>query len=57
MIRGGWGLSIGECKEKRGRFDNQLLKDLSSVTVDDVASVEPIKTMNCGVVEDTNALS
>ena len=42
--------------EIRGRFDNQLLKDWSSVTVDDVASVEPIKTTNNGVVEDNDAL-
>ena len=39
-----------------GRFDNQLPMDLSSVTVDDVAIVEPIKTINDGVVEDTDAL-
>ena len=42
--------------EIRGIFDNQLSKELLSVTVDDAASVEPIKTNNDGVVEDTDAL-
>ena len=42
--------------EIRGIFDNQLSKDLSSVTADNVASAEPIKAINDGVVEDTDAL-
>ena len=42
--------------EIRGIFDNQLSKDLSSVTADNNASVEPIKTINGGFIEDTDAL-